>query len=89
MLEETFRDWERKLYQQGRREGLREARREARQEGYAQGLRMAVLEILRHHFGVVPQAVRQRVRETSSPSELIKLIRRSMNTKSLQETGLL
>ena len=85
MLEETFREWERKMLQQGRREG----RREGRQEGPIEGLQKAVLEMLRQRFGRVPQAVRQRVREISSSSELTKLTRRILTANSLQETGLL
>jgi hypothetical protein len=77
MLEETFREWERKI------------RQEARREGKVEGLRKAVLAILRQRFGRVPQAVRKRVKEISSLPELRKLTRRILAANSLQETGLL
>jgi hypothetical protein len=85
MLEETFKEWERKLRQQGRREGRREARREAE----AKGMQTLFLDTLRYRFGPVPQMVRKRVRGIYSFSEFKKLIRRVMNANSLQETGLL
>jgi hypothetical protein len=92
MLEETFREWELKLRQEGFRqgfvEGFRQGLREARRET-AKELRTLVLDILRYRFGPVPQAVRKRVREISSLSDFKKLIRRLMNANSIQETGLL
>ncbi|HKV08679.1 MAG TPA: Rpn family recombination-promoting nuclease/putative transposase [Thermoanaerobaculia bacterium] len=89
MLEETFRDWERKIRQESLREGRREGRQEGRQEGQIEGLQKAILEMLRQRFGPVPQAVRQHVREMSSASDLTKLTRRILTASSLQETGLL
>ena len=101
MLEETFREFEQKVRQEARREGRREGEveglqkgrkeglREGRREGEVGGLQKAVLNMLRQRFGPVPQAVRERVREISSPSELTKLTRRVMTANSLQEIGLL
>lgn len=80
MLEETFRDWERKMRQEGRREG--------RQEGQVEGMQKMVLETLRQRFGPVPQSIRRRIREISSASELTKLNRRILTAKTLRDTGL-
>jgi hypothetical protein len=84
MLEETFKEWEQKMLQEGRREGRQEGRRQGRQEGQVE----LVLEMLRQRFGPVPQAIRQRVREMPS-SELRILARRILAASSLQQTGLL
>lgn len=101
MLDETFKEWERKMRQQGRREaeretrkllqqGRREAEREARkllQQEHREVQKM-LLGMLRDRFGPVPQAVRQRVKALSSP-ELRTIARRLITANSLQETGLL
>jgi hypothetical protein len=76
MLEETFREWEQKMLQQGRREGQLE-------------MQKLILEVLRDRFGPVPQVARQRVKEVSSLPELRKLARRVLTASSLQKTGLL
>jgi predicted transposase YdaD len=100
MLEETFKEFERKVRQEARQEGRREGRREGRQEGREEGQQKArkeaqvemqklVLEMLRDRFGPVPQAARQRVKGISSLPELRKLTRRILTANSLQETGLL
>lgn len=97
MLEETLRKWELKLrregreegYRQGFVEGFRQGFREARREAVVKGMRTLVLDTLRYRFGPLSKAVRQRVQEISSSSELTKLTRRILTASSLQETGLL
>ncbi|HKV08576.1 MAG TPA: hypothetical protein VJ725_10580, partial [Thermoanaerobaculia bacterium] len=90
MLDETFKEWERKMRQQGRREAEREARRETQkllQQERREEQKM-LLGMLRDRFGPIPQAVRQRVKDLSS-SELRTIARRLITANSLQETGLL
>jgi predicted transposase/invertase (TIGR01784 family) len=77
MLEETFREFERKV------------RQEARQEGEVEGMQKMAVEMLRQRFGRVPRAVRERIREISSTSELTKLTRRILSSNTLRDTGLL
>lgn len=86
MLDETFKDWERKMRQQGQREAEREAQKLLQQERREE--QKTLLGMLRDRFGTVPQAVRQRVKDLSSP-ELRTMARRLITFDSLQETGLL
>ena len=84
MLEETFREWERKVRREERRAGREEGRQEAQVE-----MQKLILDMLRDRFGPVPQVARERVKEISSLSELRKLARRVLTASSLQKTGIL
>ena len=86
MLDETFKEWEQKMRQQGRREAERETQKLLQQEH--REVQKMLLGMLRDRFGPIPQAVRQRVKDLSS-SELRTIARRLITANSLQETGLL
>lgn len=83
MLEETFKEWEQKLRREARLEGQQEILRKE-----TLGMQKLVLDMLRQRFGPVPPAVRQRVQDISSSTELRRLARRILTARSLEKTGL-
>jgi hypothetical protein len=80
MLEETFKEWERRAKREGRREG--------REEGRLEATRYILLRQIRHRFGRVPRAVREQVNAISSLRELEKITDKILTAGSLQELGL-
>ena len=76
MLEETFKEWERR------------AKREGRAEGRLEATRYILLRQIRHRFGHVPKGVREQVNAISSLRELEKITDKILTVGSLQELGL-
>jgi hypothetical protein len=72
MLEETFKEWERR----------------ARNDGRLQGTRQTLLRQMRQRFGRVPRRVREQVNAISSLRELEKITDKILTVGSLQELGL-
>lgn len=76
MLEETFKEWERR------------AKREGRVEGRLEGTRHTVLRLMTRRFGRVPRRVREQVNAISSLRDLEKIADKILTAGSLQELGL-
>ncbi len=72
MLEETFKEWERK----------------ARKEGRLEGTRQTLLRQMRQRFGRIPKRVQEQVNALSSLRDLEKIADRILTAGSLQELGL-
>jgi hypothetical protein len=72
MLEETFKEWERR----------------AKREGRLEATRYILLRQIRHRFGRVPKAVREQVNAISSLRDLEKITDKILTAGSLQELGL-
>lgn len=76
MLEETFKEWERR------------AKREGRAEGRLEGTRQTLLHLMARRFGRVPRKVQEQVNAISSLRELEKITDKILTAGSLQELGL-
>jgi predicted transposase YdaD len=72
MLEETFKEWERR----------------ARNVGRLEGTRQTLLRQMRRRFGRVPRRVQEQVNAISSLRELEKITDKILTAGSLQELGL-
>jgi len=92
MLEETVREWEKKVQkkarQEGRQEGRREGRKKGRREGVIEGMQRVLLRLMSLRFGDLPQDVRRQVAQLTSVQELEDMTRRVLGAKSLREVGL-
>jgi len=76
MLEENLRQW------------IEQARKEGFEEGQVLGLQDVLLAQMTFRFGRLPVDVRRQVKEISSAQELLKLGRRVVRAKTLEDMGL-
>ena len=72
MLEETFKEWERR----------------AKREGRLEGTRQTVLHLMARRFGLIPRQIREQVNALTSLKELEKIADKILTAGSLQELGL-
>jgi hypothetical protein len=76
MLEENLRRW------------IEHARKEGLEEGQIRALQDALLAQMTFRFGRLPANVRRQIKEISSAQELLKLGRRVVRAKTLEDMGL-
>lgn len=61
---------------------------EGRSEGKLEGLRVALLTLLRRRFGIGSSEVADQLQTIDNPKKLEKLLERAIDARSLDELGL-
>ena len=84
-LDRYYLEWERDLLRRGKAEGKAEGEAKGKAEGEARGMAEGILTVLEARGLKIPARLRTRVRATSSPTQLDRLLRRAVRVDSAAE----
>ena len=74
--------------EEGRKEGRKEGRNEGRREGREDATRQAIILLLKHNCGSVPDEVMEKLNAISELSRLYEILEQAMDVRSIDELDL-